>query len=290
MPAPPPTGSAAAETAIRPCPPRPPRGRRPCLRRLAGAVASLLPALFASAAHAGWDTLNMPVGVTEISRIVYDLHMLIFWICVAIGVVVFGAMFYAILMHRKARGAVAAHFHESTAVEVIWTVIPFLILVAMAVPATATLIKMEDSRNPEMTIKITGYQWLWHYDYLDEGFGFYSYLATPRDAILDAAEKSEHYLLEVDRPLVVPTDTKIRLLITANDVLHAWWVPDLALKKDAVPGFINEMWTRIDVPGVYRGQCAELCGRDHGFMPIEVHALPPQDYQAWLAQQQAAGQ
>ncbi len=250
---------------------------------------SLLLSLLAGAAHAGWDTLNMPVGVTEISRIVYDLHMLIFWICVAIGIVVFGAMFYAILMHRKARGAVAANFHESTTVEVVWTVIPFLILVAMAVPATATLIKMEDSRNPEMTIKITGYQWLWRYDYPDEGFGFYSYLATPRDAILDEAEKNEHYLLEVDRPLVVPTDTKIRLLITANDVLHAWWVPDLALKKDAVPGFINEMWTRIDVPGVYRGQCAELCGRDHGFMPIEVHAVPPEDYRAWLAQQKAAG-
>lgn len=252
------------------------------LRRLAtGAI--LLP--FASTALAGWDTLNMPVGVTEVSRIVYDLHMLIFWICVAIGIVVFGAMFYSILMHRKSRGVTAATFHESTTVEVIWTVIPFIILVAMAVPATATLIKMEDSGQSEMTIKITGYQWLWRYDYLDQDFGFYSFLSTSRDAIRDRAEKGEHYLLEVDRPLVVPTQTKIRMLITANDVLHAWWVPDLALKRDAIPGFINELWTQIDDPGVYRGQCAELCGRDHGFMPIEVHAVPPDEYRAWVEKQ-----
>ncbi len=251
---------------------------------------SCLMLALAGPARAGWDTLNMPVGVTEVSRIVYDLHMLIFWICVVIGVIVFGAMFYSIARHRKARGAVAADFHESTTVEVIWTIIPFLILIAMAVPATATLIKMEDSRNPEMTIKITGYQWLWHYEYLDHGFGHYSYLKTPRAAIQDRAEKGENYLLEVDRPLVVPTDTKIRLLLTANDVLHAWWVPDLALKKDAIPGFINEMWTKIDEPGIYRGQCAELCGRDHGFMPIEVHAIPKDEYQAWVAEQTSAGQ
>ncbi len=253
-------------------------------RLAAGAI--LLPV--AGTALAGWDTLNMPVGVTEISRIVYDLHMLIFWICVVIGVVVFGAMFYSILMHRKSRGATAATFHESTTVEVIWTVIPFIILVAMAVPATATLIKMEDSGGSEMTIKITGYQWLWRYDYLDHDFGFYSFLSTSRDEIRDRAEKGEHYLLEVDRPLVLPTDTKIRMLITANDVIHAWWMPDLALKRDAIPGFINELWTQIDEPGVYRGQCAELCGRDHGFMPIEVHAVPPDEYRAW-AEKQAAG-
>lgn len=243
---------------------------------------------FTGAAQAGWDTLNMPVGVTEVSRIVYDLHMLIFWICVVIGVVVFGAMFYAILMHRKSRGVTASTFHESTAVEVIWTVIPFIILVAMAVPATATLIKMEDSTESEMTIKITGYQWLWRYDYLDHDFGFYSFLATSREAILDRAEKSENYLLEVDRPLVIPTHTKIRMLVTANDVIHAWWVPDLALKRDAVPGFINELWTRVETPGIYRGQCAELCGRDHGFMPIEVHALLPEEYRAWVEEQTAS--
>ena len=238
-----------------------------------------------SHAQAGWDTLNMPVGVTEISREVYDLHMLIFWICVVIGIGVFGAMFYSMLMHRKSRGVTAATFHESTTVEVIWTIIPFIILVAMAVPATATLIKMEDSSQSEMTVKITAYQWLWRYDYLDHGFGFHSFLKTPRETILNRGEKSENYLLEVDRPLVVPTDTKIRFLLTANDVIHAWWVPDLALKKDAIPGFINEMWTRIDTPGIYRGQCAELCGRDHGFMPIEVHALPPDEYRTWVNQQ-----
>ena len=244
-------------------------------------------AALAPTAHAGWDTLNMPVGVTEVSSIVYDLHMLIFWICVAIGIVVFGVMFYSILMHRKSRGAVAASFHESTTVEVLWTVVPFIILVAMAVPATATLIKMEDSKNPDMTIKITGYQWLWQYEYLDHDHNFYSYLATPRDEIYADAAKNPNYLLEVDRPLVVPTDTKIRLLLTASDVLHAWWVPDLALKKDAIPGFINEMWTKIDEPGVYRGQCAELCGRDHGFMPIEVHAVSPEEFQIWIAEQSA---
>ena len=253
-------------------------------RRLA-AMALLLSC--AGVAQAGWDTLNMPVGVTEISRIVYDLHMLIFWICVVIGVVVFGAMFYSILVHRKSRGFAASSFHESATVEVIWTVIPFIILVAMAVPATATLIKMEDSSGSEMTIKITGYQWLWRYDYLDHDFGFYSFLSTPREAIRDQAEKGEHYLLEVDRPLVIPTGTKIRMLITANDVIHAWWVPDLALKRDAIPGFINELWTEIESPGVYRGQCAELCGRDHGFMPIEVHAVPPDEYRAWVEQQTA---
>lgn len=252
------------------------------------AVAFLLP--FAGAAQAGWDTLNMPVGVTEVSRIVYDLHMLIFWICVVIGIVVFGAMFYSILVHRKSRGFTASTFHESTTVEVIWTVIPFIILVAMAVPATATLIKMEDSGESEMTIKITGYQWLWRYDYLDHDFGFYSFLATSREAIRDQVEKDENYLLEVDRPLVIPTNTKIRMLITANDVIHAWWVPDLALKRDAIPGFINELWTRVESPGIYRGQCAELCGRDHGFMPIEVHAVPPDEYRAWVEEQTAAAE
>ena len=244
--------------------------------------------LAAGPAMADWSALNMPTGVTEVSQIVYDLHMLIFWICVVIGVGVFGVLFYSVLMHRKSRGVTpATHFHESTTIEVIWTVIPFIILVAMAVPATATLLQMEDSRNPELTIKITGYQWLWRYDYLDHNTGFYSYLATPREAIEGKVEKSEHYLLEVDRPMVIPTSTKIRLLLTANDVLHAWWVPDLALKKDAIPGFINEMWTKVDVPGIYRGQCAELCGRDHGFMPIEVHAVSPDEFNRWINQQTA---
>ena len=232
--------------------------------------------------------LNMPPGVTEISREVYDLHMLIFWICVAIGVIVFGAMFYSIFYHRKSRGAVAAHFHESTAAEIAWTIIPVLILIAMAIPATKTLLKMVDVENADVTIKITGYQWKWRYDYIDQNVGYFSVLSTPRDQIENKAEKGEHYLREVDRPLVVPVGKKIRLLVTSNDVLHAWGVPDLAVKTDAIPGFINETWTRIDEPGFYRGQCAELCGKDHGFMPIVVEAKSEADYQAWMTEQKAA--
>jgi cytochrome c oxidase subunit 2 len=231
--------------------------------------------------------LNMPPGVTEVSRDVYSLHMLIFWICVAIGVSVFSVMLYSIFNHRKSKGAKAAHFHESTTVEIIWTVVPILILIAMAVPATQTLIKMDDVSNSDLTIKITGFQWKWRYDYLDQNVGFFSVLATPRDQIDSGADKSEHYLREVDRPLVVPVGTKIRFLITSNDVIHAWGVPELAIKKDAIPGFINEVWTRIDTPGIYRGQCVELCGKDHGFMPIVVEAKSQEDYQSWLSEQQA---
>lgn len=231
--------------------------------------------------------LNMPPGVTEVSRDVYSLHMLIFWICVVIGVSVFSVMLYSIFNHRKSRGAQAAHFHESTTVEIIWTVVPILILIAMAVPATQTLIKMDDVSNSDLTIKITGFQWKWRYDYLDQNVGFFSVLATPRDQIDSGADKSEHYLREVDRPLVVPVGTKIRFLITSNDVIHAWGVPELAIKKDAIPGFINEVWTRIDTPGTYRGQCVELCGKDHGFMPIVVEAKSQEDYQSWLSEQQA---
>jgi len=231
--------------------------------------------------------LNITPGATEVSREVYDLHMLIFWICVWIGVVVFGVMFYSMLRHRKSQGAVAAHFHESTAVEIVWTVVPFVILIAMAIPATQTLLKMEDVSNSDVTIKITGFQWKWRYDYMDQNIGFFSALSTPRDQIENKAEKGEHYLLEVDRPLVVPVGKKVRFLITANDVIHAWWVPAIAIKKDAIPGFINEVWTRIDKPGIYRGQCAELCGKDHGFMPIVVEAKSEADYESWLTEQKA---
>jgi len=226
---------------------------------------------------------NMPVGVTKISAEVHGLHMLVFWICVAIGIVVFGAMFYSILNHRKSRGRQAAQFHESTAVEVIWTVIPFAILVGTAIPASRTLIAMEDTSNADMTVKITGYQWKWQYDYLDHDISFFSNLSTPRTEIYNKAPKDEHYLLEVDNELVVPVGQKIRFLLTANDVIHAWWVPDLALKKDAIPGFVNEMWTRIEKPGVYRGQCAELCGRGHGFMPIVVRAVTAEEFEQWAA-------
>lgn len=258
-------------------------------RGLVGTAAGALLLMLSGAAFASNYGLNMPVGVTDISARVYGLHMLIFWICVIIGVVVFGAMFYSIVKHRKSQGARAATFHESTAVEVVWTIIPFLILVGMAIPATRVLIAMEDTSDSDLTIKVTGYQWKWHYEYIDQEVGFFSNLATPRTQILGAEEKSEHYLLDVDNPVVVPVDKKVRILLTANDVIHAWWVPDLAVKKDAIPGFINELWFQVNEPGVYRGQCAELCGRDHAFMPIVVVAKEEAAWQAWLGEQRAHG-
>ena len=233
--------------------------------------------------HAG-QPINMPVGVTDISREVYDLHMIALWLCVVIAVLVFSVMFYSMFAHRKSKGVTPATFHESTTVEAVWTIIPFIILVALAVPATKTLIAMEDTSNYDLTVKITGYQWLWHYEYIDEGVEFYSVLSTPRTEINNLAPKDENYLLEVDNQLVLPVGKKVRFLITANDVLHAWWVPDLAVKKDAIPGFINEAWTNINEPGIYRGQCAELCGRDHGFMPIVVRAVEADEFDQWLAE------
>jgi cytochrome c oxidase subunit II len=250
--------------------------------RLAGLVLSLT-----AGAAAALPPTNMPVGVTDISHQIYSLHMLIFWICVAIGALVFGAMLYAIIRHRHSKGFKAAQFHESTTVEMLWTIVPFVILVAMAIPATQTLIAMEDTSGTDMTIKITGYQWNWHYDYLDQDIGFYSSMATPQAEILNQADKNPHYLQEVDNELVVPVDTKIRLLLTSNDVIHSWWVPKLGFKKDVVPGFINQMWTKIDKPGVYRGQCGELCGRGHAFMPIVVRAVPQAEFDQWVQIQKA---
>jgi cytochrome c oxidase subunit 2 len=244
--------------------------------------------LFWSASALADFQLNMTPGVSSVSRQVYDLHMLIFWICVIIGIGVFGVMAYSIYHHRKSRGAVAAQFHESTAVELIWTVIPMLILIGMAIPATRTLIAMEDTSNPDMTVKVTGYQWKWQYEYLDDGISFFSNLSTPREEIANVAEKGEHYLLEVDQPLVLPVGKKVRILTTAADVIHSWWVPALGWKKDAIPGYVNESWTRIDKPGVYRGQCAELCGKDHGFMPIVVVAKAEDDYKKWMADMKGA--
>lgn len=225
---------------------------------------------------------NMTQGVTQVSQRVFDLHMTIFYICVAIGIVVFGVMFWAILHHRRSRGAVAASFHESTKVEIIWTLVPFAILIAMAIPATKTLLAMEDTSKSDLTIQITGSQWKWHYRYFNEDIDFYSLLATPQAQINNRHAKQKNYLLAVDRPLVLPVGQKVRFLITSQDVIHSWWVPDFAVKKDANPGFINEAWTRIDKPGIYRGQCAELCGKDHGFMPIVVIAKPQADYEEWL--------
>jgi cytochrome c oxidase subunit 2 len=232
--------------------------------------------------------LNLTPGVTDISNKVYDLHMMVLWICVVVCVGVFAVLIYSIFTHRKSKGAVPATFHESTTVEIIWTTIPFLVLVGMAVPATTTLLALEDTRDPDMSIQITGYQWKWKYDYLDEDISFFSALATPREQIEGTAEKGENYLLEVDNPIVVPINKKIRFLVTSNDVIHSWWVPALGWKQDAVPGFINDAWTELSEPGVYRGKCAELCGKDHGFMPIVLVAKTEEDYQAWVEEQKGA--
>jgi cytochrome c oxidase subunit 2 len=266
-------------------------------RRSLTALALL--AMTAGQAWAGpkpWQ-LNMTPGVTETSRQVYDLHMLILWICVVIGVLVFGAMAYAMFKFRKSKGAVPATWSHNTTAEVLWTVIPVLILVGMAWPATKTLIDMSDTSEAEMTVKITGYQWLWRYEYVGTDVNFVSKLdrASDRTRMLGSGmdpaavtvDGENTYLLDVDRPLVLPTDTKIRFVITAADVIHAWWVPVLGWKQDAIPGFINEQWTRIDEPGTYRGQCAELCGKDHGFMPIVVQAVPRAQFDAWLAETDA---
>ena len=247
---------------------------------------TLLPAT----AVAELQPYNMTVGVTDISSKVFDLHMLIFWICVVIGVVVFGVMIISMIKHRKSVGHKAAQFHESTTAEIVWTLVPLAILIGMAIPATKVLIEMEDTSAADLTIKITGYQWMWHYDYLDEDIAFYSQLGTPREQVYNMQEKGENYLLEVNNELVLPVGKKVRFLITSNDVLHAWWVPDLAVKKDAIPGFINESWAKIEQPGVYRGQCAELCGRDHAFMPIVVRAVDEDQYRQWVQQQTSVPQ
>lgn len=254
------------------------------LFRCAQASCLLLLCLVSSALHADY-TLNMTKGVTAISRNIHQLHMTIFWICVGVGLLVFSVMFYAILWHRQSRGVTAANFHENTTIEIIWTIIPFVILVAMAIPATQLLIKMADTKtDSDISIKITGHQWRWEYEYLGEGLRFISNLSTPQAQIKNRDIKNKYYLLEVDNPLVVPIGKKIRLLTTAGDVIHSWWVPDLGIKKDAIPGFINEAWTKIEVPGTYRGQCAELCGVNHGYMPIVVEAKTEAEYQQWLAE------
>lgn len=253
------------------------------LRQASAWLSGLFLLALSGTVSAGW-AFNMREGVTDISRSVFDLHMLIFWICVVIGVIVFGIMFWSMFMHRKSRGAVPAKFHENVGVEVLWTVIPLLILVGMAVPATKTLIEIYDAEEADIDILITGYQWRWQYSYLGEDVAFMSNMTTPREEINNLTAKNENYLLEVDEPLVVPVGKKIRFLVTAADVIHSWWVPALAVKKDAIPGFVNEAWTRIEEPGIFRGQCTELCGRDHGFMPVVVEAKSQEDYDIWLAE------
>jgi cytochrome c oxidase subunit 2 len=247
---------------------------------------SLLGITFASTAQAEW-ALNMRSGVTALSAETYGLHMMVFWWCVGIGVVVFGAMIYSLIRHRKSVGAKPAKFTHSMTAEILWTAVPVVILLIMAVPAAETLVKLEDSRDPDLTIVITGYQWRWHYKYQDEDLEFYSSLATPS---LEARSKGsgidprtvDNYLLEVDNPVVVPVGAKVRLLMTSNDVVHSWWVPELAIKKDAIPGMVNEAWFRATETGTFRGQCTELCGRGHGYMPIVVEVVAPDAYQAWV--------
>lgn len=259
------------------------------LSRWLCAVLLLVPAM----AFAGYE-LNLKPGITEVSQMQYDLHMLVLWICTIAGIGVFGVMIYSIIKHRKSKGHKAAQFHESTTVEVIWTVIPFAILVAIAVPATKGLLDIEDTSNPDINIKVTGIQWKWEYDYIDEdGVKFISQLA---DASNEARQlrsgtdvrKVENYLLDVDNPIVVPEKKRVRLLITAADVIHAWWVPALGVKRDAIPGYINESWFYANEKGTYRGQCAELCGKDHGFMPIVIKVVSQEDYAAWISKQKQA--
>ncbi len=237
--------------------------------------------------------LNMGRGVTATSQNAYDAHMIVLWVCVVIGLLVFGAMAVAVFKFRRSKGAVAADFTHNTTAEVVWTVIPVMILIAMAWPATAKLIAMYDTRDSEMTVKVTGYQWMWKYDYLGEGVGFTSRLDHEHDRIRQSGERPDpdqhpHYLLEVDNRLVLPVDTKIRFVITADDVIHSWWVPALGWKQDAIPGLINEAWTEIKTPGIYRGQCAELCGKDHAFMPIVVEAVSKEEFARWLASKKPA--
>ncbi len=237
--------------------------------------------------QADWQ-VNMPIGPTDMSRSIHNIHMLTFWVCVVIGIGVFSVMIYSIIKHRKSVGAIALNFHENTMIELIWTVVPIIILISLAIPAAKTLIKIEDSSKSDMTIKVTGYQWKWEYEYPEEGIRFFSNLdeksrqASAKGSGIDPASV-DHYLREVDNAVVVPVGKKVRFLFTANDVNHSWWVPELAIKKDAIPGFVNDMWTLIEKPGTYRGQCAELCGTGHGFMPIKVVAMEAADYGKWLS-------
>jgi len=238
------------------------------------------------------NEVNMTRGVTQQSVDHFDLHMIVLWICVVIGIGVFTVMFTSIVLHRKSRGHEAAKFNHSTKAEIIWTIIPVLILVVMAVPATTALVRMEDSSGAEMTVKITGFQWRWKYEYLDEDISFISSLDQTSNAARQlnsgvAPESVDNYLLNVDHPLVLPVGRKIKFLITADDVIHSWWVPAFGWKRDAIPGFVNEAWTNIEKPGTYRGQCAELCGKDHGFMPIVVIALAEDEYESWVNEQLA---
>jgi len=254
-------------------------------RMVNAAGAALL--AFSGAAEAAYQW-NLPAPVTRVATEIYDLHLVMMWIILAIFVGVFGVMFYSIYAHRKSVGHKAEHFHENITVEIIWAIIAFVILIAVAWPATKTILKLKDTASPDITIKATGYQWKWGYDYLKgegEGISFLSNLSTPQDQITGKAPKGEHYLLEVDNPMVVPVNKKVRVLLTANDVIHAWMVPAFGVKQDAIPGFVRDTWFRAEKEGTYRGQCAELCGKDHGFMPIVVEVVSAEKYSAWVGEQ-----
>lgn len=262
-------------------------------KKLAAPVVALIAGLFAIVGPALADYgLNMPRGASDYSLDVYNLHMLVLWVCTVIGIIVFGLIIYSVIKFRRSKGAVAAQFHHSTIVEVIWTIIPMLILIAIAIPSTRVLVDMEDTSQPDLTIKVTGYQWRWGYEYLDEDFSFISSIdeqsnmARQRNPTIQPRDVP-NYLLEVDNPVVIPVGKKVRFLLTSNDVIHSWWVPDLGWKRDAIPGFINETWTNVNEPGVFRGQCAELCGRDHAFMPIVVRAVTQEEYDDWVQEQKA---
>ncbi len=245
-------------------------------------AALLMLSLYPSKVLSDWDALNMREGVTQVSRDVFELHMLIFYICVAIGAVVFSVMFYSLFRYTKKRNPNPSTFHESTKLEVAWTIVPFLILIAMAVPASKTLTEIYDDEEGEINIQVVGYQWKWEYKYLEDDINFFSNLSTDQDEIYNLVPKGENYLLEVDEPLIIPVDTRVRFLITANDVIHSWWVPDFAIKQDAIPGFINTAWTRAEETGIYRGNCTELCGKNHGFMPVVVKVVEKDEYSDWV--------
>ncbi len=252
-----------------------------CSARSLLRIAVAATALFPLSVYAEWG-LNLPPPSTSVASRILDLHNAIMIVCLIIFVIVFGVMFYSLYAHRKSRGHEAHQFSHNSKLEVVWTIIPFLILVGLAIPSTATLLYMEDTTDSDLTIKITGYQWKWQYEYLDHDINFFSNLSTPRAQIENREPKGEHYLLEVDKPMVIPANRKVRYLITSNDVIHAWWIPKFGVKKDAIPGYINEFWANVDSPGTYRGQCAELCGKDHGFMPIVAEVLSPEDFDAWV--------
>ena len=239
--------------------------------------------IFSVPMKADWLALNMTRGATDISNEVFELHMLIFWICVAIGVVVFGVMFYSMYAHTKKKNPVAATFHENHKVEIAWTIIPFLILIAMAIPASKTLVKIYDDEAGDLNIQVTGYQWKWQYNYLEDDVSFFSNLSTDMDEINNLVPKGENYLQEVDEMVVIPVGKKVRFLITANDVIHSWWMPAFAIKQDAIPGFVNTAWTKVDKPGIYRGKCTELCGKNHRFMPIVVKVVEQSEYDEWVS-------